>query len=312
MSAGFEANELVGRQAILGIDGHRGTIRYWVPECINIAFPGFDPEGVCMLHCPQDARGKDRVDVVPELLKDVSRERARLPVVYTRGPETMLMAETADEKMQSKRTDDNALDLTLVKPGVFRYESRITVAEDRVTIDVTLTNDSSWDWRDAYVTFCCGLDPCPALTDRTGDRTILFTDQGARRVSALTRRIRSSFRPTAQYFECKGRPIPRTEDGFAFDECPVSPDQVVAGIVLRQSEDARHVLVVGAAGFRSVFMDLGVANNCVHVNPLAGDLQAGGKATLRGWVQLRAGTVADVAPDVARAEGIDPLCVKGL
>ena len=312
MCPAFRISETVGRRLILGVDGFEGAIRYWTPECVNTTFSALDPEGVCMLHCPRDARERDRVDIVPGLLRDVCEQRVRLPVVYTRGPETMLMAETDGEKAQWKRSSENELALTVAKPGVFLYESRVSVAEDRVTIDATLSNESSWDWRDAYVTFCCGLDPCPALADRTGDRTILFTQEGARRVSGLEKRVPSSFRPTAQYFECRKRPIPRTEEGFAFDECGVSPDPLDAGIVLRESLDGRHVLAVGASSFRSVFMDLGLQNNCIHVNPLAGDVPAGGRATLRGWVYLRAGGVAETALDVARAEGIEPLCVKGL
>ena len=96
----------------------------------------------------------------------------------------------------------------------------------------------------------------------------------------------------------------RTEEGFGFDECGISPQRVTAGIVLRRAAEGEAVLAVAARRFRSVFMDLGDDHNCIHANPWSGDLAAGGVTEWRGVLYLLRGSVEDVAAEVAKREGI--------
>ena len=291
-------------QVTVRVRGLSGSIRYWVPEAINTAWPGFDPPGVCMLHYPDTMRGSDRVDVIPLLRKNISGKDAALPPVCTRGPETQLKLETPDEISRWQEVSDTELKLEISKPAVFRYVQHVQALNDAIVIEGQLHNDSPWDWRDAYVYFCCGVDPCPALTDCRGERTFLVTAQGFARASDLRKRVWANFRPTAQYYEVEGRPMPRTSDGFAFDECGISPDRVVAGMVLRQAMEGDLVLAVVSRRFRSTFMVLSEGYNCLHANPSAGDVLAGQVSEVKGSIYLLHGRVEDVAAEIAEREGI--------
>ena len=69
----------------------------------------------------------------------------------------------------------------------------------------------------------------------------------------------------------------------------------------------------GACGrFRSIFMDLGAENNCIHVNPSAGDLPAGETAKIQGKLNLYAGTLEEAALDMARREEIPFVSLNGI
>lgn len=211
-----------GHHATVRVRGLAGHIRYWLAECINVVYPGFDPPGVRMLHCPEGMRRRNRSDIVPELMRDVRGGGEALPPVYTRGPETMLKLETDDERSVWKRVSDTRFELEISKPGVFRYAHAMEADDDGIVVEGRLRNESAWDWRDAYVYICTGVDPCPALSDRTGERTFLLTAEGLQRVSDLEKRFHTDFRPAAQYYEPEGRPMARTEEGFGFDECGIS------------------------------------------------------------------------------------------
>ena len=279
-------------------------VRWWVPECINIAWPGFDPPGVCMLHYPETMRGSNRADVIPVLRKNISGKDAALPPVCTRGPETQLKLETPDEISCWKEVSDTELRLEVSKPGVFHYVQHVRALNDAIVIEGQLRNDSCWDWRDSYVYFCCGVDPCPILTDCGGERTVLVTARGLTRASDLRKCVWADFRPTAQYYEVEGRSMPRTSDGFAFDECGISPDRVVAGMVLRQATEGDLVLAAVSRAFRSIFMVLGEEHNCLHANPSAGDVLAGQVSEFNGSIYLLHGLIEDVAAEIAEREGI--------
>ena len=298
---GLRIDEVRGHQIWLGSEGLGGRIRFWAPECINVAYPGFEPEGVRMLYCPEDRRGADRVDILPTLMRQSDN---RLPPVYTRGPETMLKTETGDGQTSCELIADSGVRLSVHKPGVLRYDSELSVAGGVAVVEATVANESSWDWRGANVFFCCGLDPSEPFVDHTGERTVVFCGCGARRVNDLTKVMRPAFRAGAQYFEAQGHPMPRTGEGFAYDECGISADKVVAGLVVRESKERRHVLAVACRLFHNVFVDLGIQNNCVHVNPSAGDLPSGESATIRAAVCIRCGSLTDVASLVCREAGI--------
>ena len=109
------------------------------------------------------------------------------PPVCTRGPETQLKLETGDETTCWKNVSATGCNLELTKPGVFRYEQQLRATQDSVVVQGRLHNDSSWDWRDAYVYYCCGVDPCPELADCEGERTLIVTGRGLESVSGLRR-----------------------------------------------------------------------------------------------------------------------------
>ena len=270
-------------QVLVRIDGLDGYIRYWVPECINVNDPGYDPSGVHMYYGTPGMRRLNRSDIVRSLEPQLKENE---PLLWTRGPITQLKMDTADEKTEWSCKDDRHIEMSITKPGVFEYQSSIAANEDSVSVEATLKNTSSWDWREAYVYHCCGVDPAPAFIDRSGQRTVILTAQGLIRLTETERITRPDFRTTAQYYEPQGKPIPRTEDGFSFDECGINEKQVVAGLVLRQSNDSQYVLATVSRRYRSIFVDLGGQNNCLHTNPLAGDLVTGETASVNGSIHL--------------------------
>ncbi len=97
--------------------------------------------------------------------------------------------------------------------------------------------------------------------------------------------------------------MPKTKDGFAFDECGISPEPVTAGLVLRQAKNSDTFIAVASRRFRNIFMDI-QSNNCIHVNPSAGDLLAGETATLHGSLYLLKGSRTEVAAEAAKREKI--------
>jgi len=313
MSSILELDPGPQHQASVRIKGLDGYIRYWVPECINVNYPGYAPPGVCMTFGTPQMRRMDRVDAA-ELMADEIAGRDDLPLVWTRGPITMLKMEAPKEASVWIVHSRTHLSLNIESAGAFRYESEIVADGDVVTIDATLSNLSLWDWREAYVYFCCGLDCCPSLVDDRGDRTVIFTADGAKRLSELSRHAHDDFRQTAQYYEPEGKPMPRTEDGFAFDECAINPQRVTCGLVLRQSQDGRYVLAVGARRYRNVFVDLGAsgANNCLHVNPLAGDLPADHAVRFQGSIHLLQCGLREAACEISRRLKMPIASLKGL
>ena len=58
-----------------------GHIRYWAPENFNVAYPGYDPPGVCVLGRPGELLRWNRPEAVPMLL-ETPKEKA--PVVMDR------------------------------------------------------------------------------------------------------------------------------------------------------------------------------------------------------------------------------------
>ena len=175
-----------------------------------------------------------------------------------------------------------------------------------------MKNTSSWDWRQAYVYHCCGVDPCPVFADLSGERTVILTAQSTVRLSETKRITRPDFRTTAQYYEPEGKPIPRTEDGFAFDECGINDKRVVSGLVLRQSKDSKYILGVVSRKYRSAFFDLGVQNNCLHTNPLAGDLMTGETASVNGSIHLIQSDLKNAIEQLANKCQIPIASLKGL
>jgi len=240
-----------------------------------------------MVYGDAQMRRLDRVDALDLLLKDVSEEKLKgKTVLWTRGPATMLKLESEDERTNWERISDEILELTIIKPGIFHYHSRIRISPDKITVDSTLVNLTSWDWCGAYIYLCCGLDPLPAFTDHAGDRTVLFTADGPKYVNQLRRHTQPDFRTTAQYYEHQDNPMPRAEDGFALDQCGISSEKVSRGLVLRQAKKTQHVLAVSSSSYCGLFLDTGQANNCIHVNPSAGDIAAGQAAGLHGELLL--------------------------
>ena len=200
MESIFNIERVENHKVFLKVKGFEGCVRYWVPECINVAYPGYEPDGISMVYGTAQMRRMDRVDAWPLLMKELDDKRQlNNPILWTRGPETMLKMESEDEQTSFKRLSDDELELNIVKPGVFRYESKIKVSDDKVTVDITLANDSSWDWNDTYVYLCCGLDLLPEFTDHTGQRTMLFTTEGPTYVSQLHKHVWTDFRTTAQH-----------------------------------------------------------------------------------------------------------------
>ena len=281
---------------IITRDNNEGHIRFRVPECINVAYPGFIPRGVDMRLGEPWMRRMDRADAITLLYPGQNEDDfKRRPPVWTRGPVTMLKMDTPDEETGVRRASDQEVLTDIRKPGVFRYEG-VAVADDSgVTVRAQLTNLSSWDWRDAYVYFCCGLDPFPAFVDHSGRRTLLYTAEGFVRASDTRRRVWGDFRATAQYYEPAGRPMPRTEEGFNFGECGISPQQVVGGIVLRECVDGKETLVVFTRKHRAVFLDISELNNCIHAEPAAGDLARGECASMEGSMRFVEGSASEVA-----------------
>ena len=96
----------------------------------------------------------------------------------------------------------------------------------------------------------------------------------------------------------------KTPEGFAFDECGISPDPVIAGILLRQDTTSDAVLTVTTRRFRAPFIDLLDENNCIHANPFLGDLGAGESARLRGSIHVLRGSLEEVLEEVAARESI--------
>lgn len=302
------------------IDGH---LEFYV-EGINVASPGFEPAGVeVVVNDPKAA--------VLGKWPGPGKQRNN-PTILFRGPETQLKAFT-DHHSESKGISDTEFELRISTPGLFRYQARLLAAADAVTVEARLTNESSWDWRDAYSYFHWGIAQCPTFEDFTGDRTILFTAAGLRRASQLRHRFWTSlelierydvapcanskgncflFRPTAQYYEPEGRWLPRTEDGFDYDMCGISPDRVTAGLSLRleKAGNGDRVLAICARRFRAIFTELAdvsrqpKASQCIHVDPSAGDLLIGETAELRGALFLMKGTAPQVAREAARRAGI--------
>ena len=296
MGSIFNIERVEDHKVFLKVEGSEGSIRYWVPECINVAYPGYEPDGISMAYGTAQMRRMNRVDVWTSLLKELGDKRhLNNPVLWTRGPETMLKMESEDELTTLKRLSDDELHVNIVKPGVFRYDSIMKVTAEKVTVDITLVNDSSWDWHDAYVYFCCGLDTLPEFTDHIGQRTMLFTTDGPKHVSQLHKHTWTDFRTTAQHYEPEGKRLPRTENGFLLDECGVSSNRVINGIVLRQSRNGKRVLVAMASKFRGIFMDMGESNNCIHANPSAGFVAAGETVNLQGALLMIEGTLEEVA-----------------
>ncbi len=84
-------------QVVVRIDGVDGYIRYWVPECINVNDPGYNPPGVHLYYGTPEMRKLNRTDVVELLGKQVDENE---PLLWTRGPITQLKMETADEKTE--------------------------------------------------------------------------------------------------------------------------------------------------------------------------------------------------------------------
>jgi hypothetical protein len=297
--------------------GVEGPIEFWT-EAINVAHPGFKPPGVEMpVIDPKDA----------VFGRGWRKERSSKPFVLTRGPETLLKLNTEDQLTEWKQDSERDFELTVSRPGLFRYQVRLKAEKEMVTVEARLENHSSWDWRDAYVYFHWGLVSCPTFAELTGERTYVITAQGLRKMTELRRSLWKSpinidryqlkpcedgrdcflFRPTAQYYEPEGRPMARTEDGFSFDMCGISPDRVNAGVILRQSKKGDRVLAATARRFRAVFADLSDSpkgSQCLHVNPTAGDLLMGETAVLRGAMFVLKGKVEEVAREVARRRSI--------
>lgn len=95
--------------------------------------------------------------------------------------------------------------------------------------------------------------------------------------------------------------MPRTEGGFSFGECGINPQRITTGLTLRKSKDGQHVLAVAASRCYNAFFDLGHdgANNCMHVNPLAGNLPPGGSARLSGSVRLLNCSLKEAAQELS-------------
>lgn len=261
-------------------------------------------------------------------IQNLESERSKNPVIHRRGPEIQLKLNREDEHTEWKQVSENRIELILNKPRVFRYESRIEAIGDTVTVESKLINQSSWDWRDAYVYFHWGLRHCPTFADYLGDRTALFTAQGTKRVSELQRRLWHSteipelyhveackdehsdcflFRPTAQYYEPEGRPLPKSEDGFKYDMCGISPDRVIRGLGLRLAQEGDQALVMTARRFRTIFVDMSESpkgSQCVHVDPSAGDLLMGEGAVLRGSTFFLKGTPQEVTQEAIRRQDL--------
>ena len=298
--------------------GVEGPIEFWT-EAINVAHPGFKPPSVEMLV----------LDSKEAVLGRVRRpKKPPKPFVQTRGPETQLKLNTQDQLTEWKQDSEREFELKVSRPGLFRYQVRLKAEKEMVTVEARLENRSSWDWRDAYVYFHWGLVSCPTFAELTGDRTFVVTAHGLRKMTELRRMLWKSpvnigryqvkpcqgekgdcflFRPTAQYYEPEGRPMAKTEDGFSFDMCGISPERVTAGIILRESKDGDQVLVATARRFRAVFADLSDSpkgSQCIHVNPSAGDLLIGETAVLHGAMFVLRGTVEEVAREVARRRSI--------
>ena len=298
--------------------GVEGPIEFWT-EGINVAHPGFKPPGLEM-------RVVDSKDAV--LRRGRQRQKSSQPFVQTRGPETQLKLNTEDQLTEWKQDSEREFELTVSRLGLFRYQVRLKAEKEMVAVEARLENHSSWDWRDAYAYFHWGLVSCPTFAELTGERTFVVTARGLRKMTELKRSLWKSpinaeryqvkpcqgekgdcflFRPTAQYYEPEGRPMAKTEDGFSFDMCGISPDRVTAGIILRQSKDGDQVLAATARRFRAVFADLSDSpkgSQCLHVNPTAGDLLMGETAVLRGAMFVLKGKVEEVAREVARRRSI--------
>lgn len=274
-------------QVLVKPNGVKGYIRYWVPECINANAPGYDPQGVCIVSGNPEMRKLDRIDAIEALQEEARNKRNQAePLLWKRGPILQLKMETPDERTAWVRHSEKHFELSIIKPNVFEYRSSIIADNETVSVEATLKNISSWDWRDAYVLHCCGVDQCPSLTDHAGERTFILTAEGLVRLADTKRVTWPDFRATAQYYEPQDKPIPRTEDGFAFDECGINEKRVTAGLVLRQSVDGQFILVAAARKYQATFFDLGYQNNCMHTNPLAGDLTVGQTLNVNSSIHL--------------------------
>jgi hypothetical protein len=303
---------------VMKAQGIAGDIQFrW--EGINVAYSGVKPSGVEMLMSDSKAAVLGR----SSSLKTITN-----PAIHRRGPEIQLKLDREDEHTEWKRVSESRIELILIKPQVFRYESWIEARGETVTIESRLINQSSWDWRDAYVYFHWGLRNCPIFADYNGDRTVLFTTEGTRRVSELQRRLWHStenperyhvqpcknehgncflFRPTAQYYEPEGRSLPKVADGFKYDMCGISPNRINRGLSLRLAQKENQALVMTARRFRAIFVDMSDSpkgSQCVHVDPSAGDLPRGEAAVLRGSLFLVKGTLQEVTQEAIRRQDL--------
>ena len=151
--------------------GVEGPIEFWT-EAINVAHPGFKPPGVEMLVLdPKDAvfgRGRQP-------------RKSTQPLVRTRGPETQLKLNTSDQLTEWKQDSETEFELSVSRPGVFRYQVRLKAEKEMVAVEARLKNQSSWDWRDAYTYFHWGLVSCPTFAELTGERTFVVTAEGVTR-----------------------------------------------------------------------------------------------------------------------------------
>ena len=98
--------------------------------------------------------------------------------------------------------------------------------------------------------------------------------------------------------------MPRTQEGFAFDECGVNNSRVTSGLVLRESEDKQYVLVTAARQYQTTFFDTGHHNNCLHTNPSAGDLLMGQTAQVNGSIHLLKADIETAIKTVAQRYNI--------
>jgi len=186
-----------------------GHIRYWAPENFNVAYPGYDPPGVCVLGRPGELLRWNRPEAVTMLLGELTDPKLKaLPPVWHRGPETMLKLETEDEQTTVSEQSETRVTFKIEKPGVFTWESDTQAMDGSIIVQATMTNRSSWDWYDGYAMVCCGLDPCPTFRDHTGERTIVFCEGRPVPYSQVRRRVWTDHRPTAQTLDPHGYSTP--------------------------------------------------------------------------------------------------------
>ena len=110
-----------------------------------------------------------------------SRGNRPQPLVRTRGPETQLKLNTSDQLTEWKQDSETEFELSVSRPGVFRYQVRLKAEKEMVAVEARLKNQSSWDWRDAYTYFHWGLVSCPTFAELTGERTFVVTAEGVTR-----------------------------------------------------------------------------------------------------------------------------------